>query len=194
MRKHETGGELKMGRRARAGEILRRITFWAAALAPAAAVLSAQQYGLGRSAEPDEIEAWDITIGPQGKELPPGAGDAREGAKVYEVRCKECHGEAGAGGDQVGFIGKPEQLIGEKTVRNVGSFWPYATTLFDYTRRAMPFDRPGTLTDGQIYAVTAYILYLNGLVSEEETMNAETLPKVKMPNRGGFIRDPRGKR
>ncbi len=171
----------------------RRIALWAAVPALAAGIVSAQQYGLGRSAGTDEIAAWDITIGPQGKGLPHGAGAAREGAQVYEVRCKECHGEAGAGGDQVGFVGKPEQLVGEKTVRNVGSFWPYATTLFDYTRRAMPFDRPGTLTDDQIYAVTAYILYLNGIVGEDETMDAETLPQVKMPNRGGFIRDPRRK-
>ncbi len=180
-----------------AGAAPRRVTFWAALpalMALTAGAAAAQQYGLGRSAGADEVAAWDITIGPDGKGLPPGGGGAREGAQVYEVRCKECHGEAGAGGDQVGFIGKPEQLLGEKTVRNVGSYWPYATTLFDYTRRAMPFDRPGTLTDDQIYAVTAYILHLNGLVGEDETMNAETLPQVEMPNRSAFIRDPRGKR
>lgn len=165
-----------------------------AVLALAAAALSAQQYGLGRGADEDEVRAWDITIGPQGKGLPPGSGAVGEGAQVYEVRCKECHGEAGSGGDQVGFIGKPEQLVGEKTVRNVGSFWPYATTLFDYTRRAMPFEQPGTLSDDHIYAVTAYILHLNGIVDEDAVMDAETLPQVKMPNRDGFIRDPRGKR
>ncbi len=165
-----------------------------ATLTFALGTLSAQQYGLGRDAGPDEVKSWDITIGPDGKGLPAGSGTPSEGAQVYEVRCKECHGEAAAGGDQVGFLGKPEQLLAEKTVRTVGSYWPYATTLFDYNRRAMPFDRPGTLTDDQVYAVTAYILQLNEIIGNDEAMDAESLPKVKMPNRDGFIRDPRPKR
>jgi len=165
-----------------------------AALMFAVSALSAQSYGLGRAATTDEVTSWDVTIGPDGKGLPAGSGTPAEGAQVYDLRCKECHGEAAAGGDQVGFIGKPEQLLDEKTVRTVGSYWPYATTLFDYTRRAMPFDRPGTLTNDQIYAVTAYILELNEIIGKDEAMNAESLPKVKMPNRDGFIRDPRPKR
>lgn len=160
----------------------------------AAPGLAAQTYGLGRPAEPAEIEPWDITIGPDGRGLPPGSGTAREGAQVYEVRCKECHGDQGIGGDQAALVGEPSALRQAKPVKTVGSYWPYATTLFDYTRRAMPFEQPGTLTPDQVYAVTAYILQLNGLIGEDDAMNAETLPDVQMPNRDGFVADPRRKR
>ncbi len=156
-----------------------------------AAVVSGQTYGLGREATPEEVHAWDITIGPEGRELPPGSGTAQEGAQVYEVRCKECHGEAAVGGDQGALVGKPEDLKQAPPIKTVGSYWPYATTLFDYTRRAMPFEQPGTLTTDQVYAVTAYILHLNGLVAEDEAIDRESLPKVQMPNRDGFVRDPR---
>ena len=153
----------------------------------------AQPFGLGSEPSAEEVKAWDITIGPEGLELPEGNGTAKEGAQVYEVRCKECHGEQGIGGDQAALVGKPEQLKQAPPVKTVGSFWPYATTLFDYTRRSMPFEEPGTLTDDQVYAVTAYVLFLNGIVGEEEVMNRETLPDVVMPNREGFVRDPRRK-
>ena len=151
----------------------------------------AQTFGLGSEASAEEVQAWDITIGPEGFELPEGSGTAKMGAQVYEVRCKECHGEQGIGGDQAALVGKPEQLKQAPPVKTVGSFWPYATTLFDYTRRAMPFEEPGTLTDDQVYAVTAYMLFLNGIVGEEEALDRETLPKVVMPNRDGFVPDPR---
>lgn len=153
--------------------------------------LLAQKYGVGREAHPSEIESWDITIGPDGKELPPGNGTALEGERVYEVRCKECHGDRGIGGDHAGFLGKPEQLLQKPPVRTVGSYWPYATTLFDYTRRAMPFEEPGTLSADQIYSVTAYILHLNGIIGQDEEINQDTLPNVQMPNSNGFIPDPR---
>lgn len=159
-----------------------------------AAGVSAQSYGLGREATPEEVRAWDITVGPEGRELPPGSGAAGEGAQVYEVRCKECHGEAAAGGDQAALVGRPEDLKQAPPIKTVGSYWPYATTLFDYTRRAMPFEQPGTLTADQVYAVTAYILHLSGLVAEDEAMDRESLPNVQMPNRDGFARDPRRKR
>ena len=166
----------------------------AALPALAAMPLSAQTYGLGREATPGEVSAWDITIGPKGEELPEGSGTAVEGARVYEVRCKECHGDAGIGGDHAALIGKPDDLKSAPPVKTVGSFWPYATTLFDYTRRAMPFEEPGTLTSDQLYAVTAYILHLNGIVAEDAVMDRESLPEVVMPNRDGFVRDPRPKR
>lgn len=150
-----------------------------------------QTYGLGRQASADEVKAWDITIGPEGLELPDGGGSAVEGAQVYEVRCKECHGDQGIGGDQAALIGEPEQLKQAPPIKTVGSYWPFATTLFDYTRRAMPFEDPGTLTDDQAYAVTAYVLHLNGIIGEAEVMDRESLPRVEMPNRHGFIRDPR---
>ena len=155
------------------------------------AALSAQTYGVGREATAEEVEAWDVTIGPEGRELPPGSGTAKDGAQVYEVRCKECHGENGVGGDQAGLVGNPDQLKQVPPIKNVGSYWPYATTLFDYTRRAMPFEDPGTLSADQVYAVTAYVLHLNGLVGEDDVLDRESLPKVVMPNRDGFIRDPR---
>lgn len=156
-----------------------------------AAVVSAQSYGVGRAASAEEVAAWDVTIGPEGHELPEGSGTAKDGAQVYEVRCKECHGEEGVGGDHAALIGKPEQLKETPPVKTVGSYWPYATTLFDYTRRAMPFEEPGTLTADQVYAVTAYVLYLNGLVGEDDVLDRESLPQVVMPNREGFVRDPR---
>lgn len=156
-----------------------------------AAVVSAQSYGVGRSASAAEVAAWDVTIGPEGHELPEGSGTAKDGAQVYEVRCKECHGEEGVGGDHAALIGNPAQLKETPPVKTVGSYWPYATTLFDYTRRAMPFEEPGTLTADQVYAVTAYVLYLNGLVGEDDVLDRESLPQVVMPNRDGFVRDPR---
>ena len=155
------------------------------------ATLSAQTYGVGREATAEEVAAWDVTIGPEGRELPTGSGTAKDGAQVYEVRCKECHGEDGAGGDQAGLVGNPEQLKQAPPIKTVGSYWPYATTLFDYTRRAMPFEDPGTLSADQVYAVTAYVLHLNGLVAEDDVLDRESLPKVVMPNRDGFVRDPR---
>ena len=163
------------------------------ALALLAQPLCAQQYGLGRAAAPDEVATWDMTIGPEGKELPEGSGSVQDGAQVYEVRCKECHGEAGAGGDQAALAGGPEELKQAPPIKTVGSYWPYATTLFDYTRRAMPFEEPGMLNADQLYAVTAYVLSLSGIVDGDATLDRESLPKVVMPNRDGFVRDPRGK-
>lgn len=163
------------------------------AIALLAQPLYAQKYGLGRAASPEEVANWDMTIGPEGEELPEGSGSVEEGAQVYEVRCKECHGEAGAGGDQAALVGGPKELKQAPPIKTVGSYWPYATTLFDYTRRAMPFEEPGTLNADQLYAVTAYVLSLSGIVDENATLDRESLPKVVMPNRDGFVRDPRGK-
>ena len=155
--------------------------------------LCAQSYGLGREATASEIESLDVTIGPEGRELPEGSGSVSDGAQVYEVRCKECHGDGAVGGDQAALVGEPAQLKQAPPIKTVGSYWPYATTLFDYTRRAMPFEEPGTLTADQVYAVTAYVLYLNGIVEEHATLDRQSLPKVEMPNRGGFVPDPRRK-
>ena len=159
----------------------------------AAGIAGAQgpQYSVGRTPSAEEIRALGATSNPSGVGLPDGQGTAKEGRDVYELRCKECHGPEGKGADQTGFIGKPEQLMATPQVRTVGSYWPYATTLWDYTNRAMPFDRPGTLTADQVYAVTAYILHLNGIVEEDQVMNADTLKDVRMPNREGFVPDAR---
>ncbi len=170
------------------------LTALAAFLGLAVMPVLGQTYGLGREANSDEVAAWDITIGPKGLELPEGSGTAVEGAQVYELRCKECHGDQGIGGDQAALVGNPEQLKQAPPVKTVGSYWPYATTLFDYTRRAMPFEEPGTLTPDQLYAVTAYVLHLNGIITEDDVMDRESLPKVVMPNHDGFVPDPRPKR
>ena len=162
-----------------------------AVLLAATAAAQGPQYGLGRTPSADEIRALGATTNPSGAGLPDGKGTAKEGREVYDLRCKECHGPEGKGADQTGFLGKPEQLRETPPVRTVGSYWPYATTLWDYTNRAMPFDRPGTLMADQVYAVTAYILFLNGIVGEGDVMDASSLPRVEMPNKGGFVPDAR---
>lgn len=156
-----------------------------------AGVLCAQKYKIGRAPSAEEEKAWDISVAPSGKELPPGKGTAAEGKEVFARRCQRCHGEAGKGGDESALVGGQGTLTSAKPLKTVGSYWPYATTLFDYIRRAMPLKEPGTLSPDQVYAVSAYILQLNGIIGEGDTMNAETLAKVKMPNRDNFIPDPR---
>ena len=142
---------------------------------------------LGRPATQAEIAGWDISIAPDGRGLPRGAGTPAEGALVYAQKCQACHGEKGAGGPNDRLVGGQGTLASKTPVRTVGSYWPYATTVFDYVRRSMPFIQPLTLTDSEVYAVTAYLLSLNGVIGERDVMDAETLPKVKMPNRDNFI-------
>ena len=143
--------------------------------------------GLGRAATPQEVAAWDISIPPSGAGLPAGSGTPAQGEAVYVAQCQACHGERGTGKPADALVGGIGSLGSAKQVMTVGSFWPYATTLFDYTRRAMPTTRPLSLTNDQVYAVTAYILFLNGIIPENAEMNAQTLPQVRMPNRDGFI-------
>ena len=148
-------------------------------------------YGLGRAATSDEIKKWDIAIGPDGKELPPGSGSAAEGREIYASRCASCHGKTGREGPNDVLAGGQGTLNTSKPVKTVGSYWPYATTVWDYINRAMPYNRPGSLSASEVYAVTAYVLFLNEIVPEHEVLNAAMLPKVKMPNRNGFVGDPR---
>jgi cytochrome c len=147
----------------------------------------AKSPGFGEAASPAEIALIDIAIPPSGRGLPAGSGDARAGAKVYAAKCQACHGEKGVGKPGDPLAGGIGTLTARSPLRTVGSYWPYATTLFDYTRRAMPTTAPRSLTANEVYAVTAYILYLNGIVGETQTLDAQTLPQVKMPNRDGFI-------
>jgi hypothetical protein len=130
----------------------------------------------------------DPGVFPDGRGLPPGQGDAAQGKALYEARCASCHGVGGRGGSGGRLVGR-EPLAGTPlSFRSVGQFWPYATTLFDYIRRAMPLDRPGTLGADESYALTAYLLHANGVIAEGEAMDARSLPAVRMPNREGFIR------
>jgi cytochrome c len=150
-----------------------------------------QKYGVGRAASPEELKAWDISIPPDGAGLPEGSGTPAQGKEVYASRCARCHGGQAQGGDEAPLVGGQGTLNGPKPLKTVGSFWPYATTLFDYIRRAMPYKQPGTLTNNQIYAVSAFILQLNGIIPADAVMDAKTLPQVKMPNRNGFVKDAR---
>ena len=143
--------------------------------------------GLGRAATAQEVAAWDISIPPSGAGLPAGSGTPKQGAAVYVAQCQACHGAKGEGKPADRLVGGVGTLGTDKQVMTIGSFWPYATTLFDYTRRAMPTTRPLSLTNDEAYAVTAYLLFLNGIIAENAEMNARTLPQVKMPNRDGFV-------
>jgi cytochrome c len=155
------------------------------------ALAQSAKYGIGRAPTAEEVKVWDISAFPDGKGLPEGSGTAAQGKAVYERRCAECHGNEGEGGEQAALVGGQGSLKTPKPLKTVGSYWPHATTLWDYTNRSMPFDTPGILTNDQVYAVVAHVLFLNGIIGENEEMNAETLPKVEMPNRGGFISDER---
>lgn len=168
-----------------------KIKHFALVLFAASLWAQSPKYGVGRAPTPDEIKAWDITVFPDGRGLPEGSGTAAEGKDVYERRCQRCHGSDGKGGDEPPIVGGQGTIATPKPLKTVGSYWPYATTLFDYIRRAMPFKDPGMLTANQTYAVAAYILQQNGLIGVNDAMNAKTLPQVKMPNRDGFIPDPR---
>ena len=143
--------------------------------------------GLGRAATAQEVAAWDISIPPSGAGLPAGSGTPKQGEAVYVSHCQACHGPKGEGKPADRLVGGIGSLGTGKQLMTVGSFWPYATTLFDYTRRAMPTTRPLSLTNDEVYAVTAYLLFLNGIIPEGAEMNAQTLPQVRMPNRDGFI-------
>src|SRR5215831_4826148 len=142
---------------------------------------------LGREATPMQIAGWDISVDPDAAGLPRGKGTARMGASVYEQKCRSCHGAQGTGQPNDRLVGGQGTLATKAPVRTIGSYWPYATTVFDYVRRAMPYTQPQSLTDDEVYAVTAYLLNLNGIIGEREEMNAQTLPKVTMPNRANFI-------
>src|SRR6476619_7011581 len=161
----------------------------ASGLAMASAVaFAAESPNLGQLATPEEIAAWDISISPDGVGLPPGNGTPKQGEAVYAAKCLACHGEKGAGKPNDQLVGGRGSLSGDQApVKTVGSFWPYATTLFDYIRRAMPLNAAKSLSDDEVCAVAAYILQLNGIIGKADAMDAQTLPKVQMPNRDGFI-------
>ena len=159
----------------------------AAVLAATAAAAMAETPNLGKPIDEAAISAWDISILPDGTNLPKGSGTPAQGAAIYAQQCVACHGDNGKGGVAAALVS--DQKIaginaGQKTIKN---FWPYATTIFDFIRRAMPFQTPRSLGDDEVYALTAYILAENKLIGATDVMNAQTLPQVKMPNRDNFI-------
>lgn len=149
----------------------------------------AQSPGLGVPVDAETLASVDYTILPNGDGLPDGSGTAEKGAAVYKQHCIACHGDGGTGSVNDALVGGHGSLATSQPKKTVGSYWPYATTVFDYVRRAMPLQAPGTLSSDEIYAVTAYILFLNDIVAEEKVLNAETLPQIAMPNRDGFVWD-----
>jgi cytochrome c len=144
--------------------------------------LAAEQPGLGKPVSEADLALWDISVGPDGKGLPSGSGTPAQGAAIFAQKCEPCHGKGGQGGTNAMLINPPG-----KTDRNMATYVPNATTIFDFTRRAMPWPQPKSLTNDEVYALTAFILAGNKIIGENDTMNAATLPKVQMPNRNGFV-------
>jgi mono/diheme cytochrome c family protein len=146
---------------------------------------------VGRGATRQEIEAVDISIGPDGKGLPAGSGTAKEGAAIFVAKCAVCHGqnaEGGKIGTQLSASKSDfDSLTTMKPVRAVADYWPYATMIWDYIRRAMPRNQAGTLSANEVYSLTAFILAKSGIIKEDDVLDAKTLPKVQMPNRNGFV-------
>jgi cytochrome c len=159
----------------------------AAALLGGLRVAAQQGPGLGQPISNEDLAPWDISVQPNGAGLPAGSGKATAGAAIYAVKCIACHGEKGAGQPNDRLVGGQGTLTELAQIRTIGSFWPNATTVFDYIRRAMPFQEPQSLTNDEVYALTAYLLELNGIIKEGDEMNARTLARVRMPNRDGFV-------
>lgn len=163
-----------------------------ATIAGASTRADAPHYHLGRAATAADIAAVGISVGPDGIGLPPGKATARDGRPVFEAKCASCHGLHGEG-----IVPYPALAGGQGTLKStqpiltIGSYWPYATTVWDYINRAMPYPSPGTLTSQEVYALTAYLLYLNKIVTERQIIDPTTLPRIRMPNRRGFVADPR---
>ena len=169
-----------------------RAVICAAMLVAASAAASAQAPQFGQPVTPADIAPWDISIGPDGAGLPAGRGCAKQGEAVYAAKCQACHGEKGAGRPNDALVGGAGTIVSDgPAVKTVGSYWPYATTLFDYIRRAMPWNETKSLSNDELYAVSAYILHLNGVIGADDVIDAQSLPKLKMPNRDGFIPFPR---
>jgi cytochrome c len=145
------------------------------------------QLNLGRPVSNDELAKLDITILPDGSGLPAGSGSAATGAQVYQQKCQSCHGANGAGGPFDRLTGGVGSLATDKPVRTAVSYWPSATTIFDYIRRAMPRDEPKSLTNDETYAITAFLLSVDNVIPKDATLDAKSLPQVKMPNRDGFV-------
>ena len=172
-------------------------------IARTSASAQTRTYNLGRTPTSEEIRAWDIAIGPEGKELPPGSGTAKDGAKIYTQKCAQCHGATGAEGDpnappegrrDTALGGGYPRLVGgvgslgtDRPVRTVGSYYLYATTIWDYVNRSLPMYQEGSLKPDEVYALTAFLLFRNGIIQEGDVIDGKSLPKIQMPNRDGFV-------
>ncbi|MFM0118384.1 cytochrome c [Paraburkholderia sp. RL18-101-BIB-B] len=148
-------------------------------------------HDIGTPLTEQDLAAWNIDIAPNGRGLPAGSGDVATGAHIFAAKCAACHGAQGQGGLGDQLIGGQGTLTSAKPKRTVGSYWPYATTLFDYIRRAMPYNAPESLSADEVYAVSAFLLNQNGIVPANTRLDAASLPRVVMPNRDGFVADPR---
>lgn len=144
-------------------------------------------YKVGRPPTEAEFRAWDNVVGTDGKELPPGSGTPKDGAKVFAAKCSFCHGATGTEGPAPRLVGGVDSLSTKTPNPTLGSYWPFATTVWDYINRSMPRDAEGSLSADQVYAVTAFLLYKNGIVGESDVLDAKSLLKVQMPNRDGFF-------
>jgi mono/diheme cytochrome c family protein len=167
--------------------MFRLATFASLAITVGSTAALAQSPHLGEPITESDIAAWNIDVLPDGTGLPPGSGTVAEGAEIYAIKCALCHGANGEGGISLALIGGQPLTNGIDTGKTIGNFWEYATTIFDYTRRAMPWLTPRTLNDDEVYALTAYMLAITNVIDDDEVMNAETLPLVQMPNRDGLI-------
>jgi mono/diheme cytochrome c family protein len=171
---------------------MRRSLVMAIASATSLASATPARYGLGRTPSVEELRALDISVAPDGTGLPAGHGSSSEGAALFQSLCASCHGEHGEGrGDFPALVGGRGSLGTSNPVLTVGSYWPYATTVWDYIRRAMPYLTPGVLTSDQVYALTAFVLQMNGVITADMVLTETTLIRVQMPNRDGFVEDPR---
>jgi cytochrome c len=159
--------------------------------APMAGLAQSRTYNVGTPLSQEEIKNFDFMVGPEGKELPPGRGTAKEGAEVFAKQCAVCHGKNGEGGAVqrlvLGSPGNPHRGPFKDTEKSAVSYYPYPTIAWDYIHRAMPANKPGSLTPDQVYAVVAFLYYRNGIIQESDVLDAKTLPKVEMPNRDGFV-------
>jgi S-disulfanyl-L-cysteine oxidoreductase SoxD len=170
---------------------LRIAAFAVFALACMAPAQAQSPYGIGRVATPAEIAGWNIDVDRDGNNLPPGSGTVSHGSEIFDQQCAACHGARGEGGIGDQLVGGQGTLATSKPVRTIGSYWPYAPTLFDYIRRAMPQNAPQSLSNEEVYAVSAYLLHLNGLLPAEATLDAKSLSAIKMPNRNMFVGESR---
>jgi cytochrome c len=154
--------------------------------------IAPQPFGIGRAITREELKSWDIDVRPDGHGLPVGKGSVKAGEPLYQERCAACHGEFGEGKDRwPALIGGSGSLTANDPKKGIGNYWPHATTVFDYIKRSMPFGNAQSLTDDEVYAITAYVLHLNDVLKADAVLDRETLLKIKLPNAAGFTPDPR---